>query len=161
MLKRILKSATPLAFALLSAAPLAAQMPLPPLPGLDIRIARTAPPPMRQERMSPRPGRDHVWARGSWDWQGNDWAWSPGRWDRPERRGSRWVYARYAREGSGYRYEPSHWSHQHLVEGDDYRRWKADHHHERDGRNHDKRNDDEHDGHDRSHDRDNDHDHHH
>ncbi|MEO6324320.1 MAG: hypothetical protein ABIT01_07715 [Thermoanaerobaculia bacterium] len=128
MLKRILKSFTPLALAVMAAAPLAAQIPLPPLPGLEIRVGHSAPPPMRREVLTRRPSRDHVWAGGSWDWQGNDWAWTPGRWDRPERRGSRWVKARYVREGGSWRYEPAHWSYQRVVESEDYRRWRSERH---------------------------------
>lgn len=145
MLKRILQSVVPVALAVLAAAPLTAQIPLPPLPGLEIRIGHSAPPAFRQEVRTVRPSRDHVWARGSWDWQGNDWAWTPGRWDRPERRGSRWIQARYAREGSGWRYEPAHWSYQRVVEGEDYRRWRSEYRgrrgHDGDGRRSDDRRD--------------------
>jgi WXXGXW repeat (2 copies) len=138
MLKQILKVVAPLALTVLVTAPLAAQIPLPPLPGLEIRVGHTAPPPLRVEVRPSRPSRDHVWAPGSWDWQGNDWAWAPGRWDRPERHGSRWIKARYVREGRGWRYEPGHWSYQRVVEGDDYRRWRSEQHGDRDRRDHDR-----------------------
>ncbi len=128
MLNRILKSVAPLALAAMAATPLVAQIPLPPLPGLEIRVSHSAPPPLRQEDIGRRPSQDHVWARGSWDWQGDDWAWAPGRWQRPERRGARWIQARYVREDSGYRYEPAHWSYQRVIEGEDYRRWKTSRH---------------------------------
>lgn len=101
---------------------------LPPLPGLEIHVGRTAPPRLRNERRPERPGRDYTWAQGFWHWQDNDWGWVPGRWDRPEQRGVRWVRARYAREGNVWRYEPGHWSNQRVVEGDDYRRWREENH---------------------------------
>jgi hypothetical protein len=103
-----------------------------PFPGLEIRVGHRAPPKLRSERKPHRPGRDFLWVRGSWDWQGNDWAWVPGRWDRPNDRGARWVRPRYVREGPAWRYEPGHWSNQRVFEGDDYRRWRAENHRDRD-----------------------------
>jgi hypothetical protein len=94
---------------------------------------------LRREIRPQRPSRDHLWIAGAWDWRGNDWAWEPGRWDRPAYHGAKWNKARYVREGSAWRYEPGHWKGQHLVEGDDYRRWHA----ENDGR-HDERRDRDH-----------------
>jgi hypothetical protein len=114
--------------------------PLPPLPGLEIRIGHTSPPRMRRESRPPRPGAGFTWVRGSWDWQSSQWVWIDGRWDRPERPGIRWIAARYAREGDGWRYEPGHWSHQKVVEGDDYRSWR-DGHRERRGRDRDRNHD--------------------
>jgi hypothetical protein len=101
-----------------------------PLPGLEIHVGRTAPPRLRREHRPPRPGRDFLWLPGSWHWQERDWIWVPGRWDRPNGR-ARWVRARYAREGSIWRYVPGHWSNQRVIEGDDYRRWREEHHRDR------------------------------
>jgi hypothetical protein len=93
---------------------------------------------MRSEHRPPRPGKDYSWAGGSWDWRGSAWAWAPGRWERPNEHGAKWVNARYVKDGNAWRHEPSHWSNQRLVEGDDYRRWKSenqgnkDHGHDKD-----------------------------
>ena len=114
-----------------------------PLPGLEIHVGHTAPPRLRSERRPHRPGRDFVWIPGFWHWQDGDWVWVGGRWNRPDGR-ARWVRARYAREGSVWRYEPGHWSNQRVIEGDDYRRWREEHHRDRDH------------GGDRDHDRDHD-----
>ena len=128
MLKNICLSVATLAIAFTSL-PASAQVRVEiPMPGLEIRVGHTAPPRMRSETRPPRPGKDYVWAGGSWDWRGNSWAWAPGRWDRPGDHGSRWVKARYVREGNAWRHEPGHWSNQRLVEGDDYRRWKGEQH---------------------------------
>lgn len=138
------KSIAAAAFALLASLPAAAQVGFRadiPLPGLEIRIGRTAPPSRQHERRPTRPGRDYVWLRGSWDWQGSDWVWVPGRWERPGHRSARWVDARYTREGQVWRYEPAHWSHERLTPGDDYRRWQEEsrrgqgnhHGHQKDG----------------------------
>ncbi len=97
------------------------------LGAVRIRIAPDAPPPLRREIRSPRPDRSHVWIQGYWDRQGDRWAWSAGRWERPDQRGASWVRPRYRREEGAYRYEPGHWSHQRMVEGDDYSRWHREH----------------------------------
>lgn len=111
---------------------------------IHVRVAPDAPPPIRHEVRMYRPSRSHVWIAGYWDRQDDRWAWSEGRWEEPRQRGSRWVRPRYQRESGAYRYEPGHWSHQRMEEGDDYRRWRKEHR-----RGWDKRR-----GHDRDRDRD-------
>lgn len=128
MFKNIVRYTAAIAFVGLTSMPASAQIRARvdvPLPGLEIRVAHRAPPPLLRERVVYRPGPDYVWVQGFWDWQG-DWVWVPGRWDRPAYRGSRWVAARYQRDGSYWRYDPGHWSHQTLYEGDSYRRWYSE-----------------------------------
>ncbi len=132
MFKRILRTTLLAGLAAVSAAPMFAQIPLPPLPGLEIRIGRTAPPRIRRERRTRRTARNAVWVAGFWDWQGDQWVWIPGRWVVPESRRARWVPARYVREYGAWRYVPGHWSTQRVIESDDYRRWRDEH--RRDGR---------------------------
>ena len=137
MLKNFAKILAVMAFAVLTTSPAPAQLHIQlPIPHLEVRVGHTAPPRLRVERRPQRPDRYHTWVGGSWDWQGNDWVWIDGRWDRPESRGVRWVQARYVREGRGWRHEPGHWSNQRLVEGEDYRRWRAEN---RDDRREDRR----------------------
>ena len=126
MFKRILKLVAPVALLALISAPALAQ---PAPPGLQIRIAQSAPPRVRHERIPTRPDRDSVWTKGYWNWEGSRWDWTSGRWQRPEQRTHRWVAPRYKHEGKAWRYEPPHWSHQQVVEGDEYRRWKEEHRH--------------------------------
>jgi len=126
-------------------------VPVPPLPGLDIRITTGHPPAVRHEHRSARPGPDYVWVAGFWNDNGGRWEWVPGRWDRPEV-SARWVSPRYIRSEGGYIYEPGHWSNQTLIVGDEvrqHRAWKH-YHHDEDNNNH---------NHDREHDRDHDRDH--
>jgi hypothetical protein len=128
MFRRALKSVSMAALAAVVSAPIFAQLPPPPpLPGLEIRIGRTAPPRIRHERRTRRTERNAVWVAGSWDWQGDNWVWIPGRWVVPESRRAHWVRARYVREYGGWRYVPGHWSTQRVIEGDDYRRWRDEH----------------------------------
>ncbi|MEO6324319.1 MAG: hypothetical protein ABIT01_07710 [Thermoanaerobaculia bacterium] len=155
MSSRILKSVGPLALLVGLAVPATAQIPLPPLPHLQIRIGRTAPPPIRYERVTVRPSRDVVWIKGFWDWDGDEWRWAPGRWERPERRNVRWIAPRYFREGPGWHYEPGHWSHQRLAEADDHRQWRSEHSHDRNWRRYHR----DYDRYDRDRDRDHDRDH--
>src|SRR5512140_173581 len=94
---------------------------------IRIRIAPEAPPPPRVERRTARPSHHHVWIAGYWDRRDDRWDWSPGRWEEPTQRGSSWVRPQYRRESGAYRYEPGHWSHQRMVEGEDYSRWHQEH----------------------------------
>ena len=111
------------------ASPIGAQVPVPPLPHLEIRIAHSHPPRPHHEVRTARPGSDYVWIGGSWDWQGSEWTWIPGRWERPEHGDARWVHPRYVHEYGAYRYEPGHWSYQRVEEGDEYHRWREEHRH--------------------------------
>jgi YXWGXW repeat-containing protein len=96
---------------------------------LEIHIANTAPPRARHERRLPRPDRESVWQKGYWGWEGNRWNWVEGRWERPADRSHHWIGARYVHQGNSYRYEPPHWSHERLVDGDDYRQWREQRQH--------------------------------
>ncbi|PYQ66486.1 MAG: hypothetical protein DMF54_07655 [Acidobacteria bacterium] len=132
MFKSIIRTISLAALVMVATAPLFAQLPPPPpLPGLEIRIGRQAPPRVRYERRMARPSRDAVWIRGFWDWQGDNWVWIPGRWTVPEERHARWIGPRYVREYGSYRYIPGHWSNQRVIEGEDYRRWREEHRRER------------------------------
>lgn len=99
------------------AVPATAQPALPPPLPDEIRptIVAVAPPPLRVETMSARPGPGHVWARGYWDWDGDSWAWVPGRWAVGPTKTASWIPARYERVSGGWRYVPSHWSSQRVV----------------------------------------------
>ena len=138
MEKRLARMVLPAVLAAMSCVPAFAQIRV----GVDlgavkIRIAPDAPPPLRHETRSFRPSRNHVWIAGYWDRQGDRWDWAPGRWEEPSQRGSRWVKPQYRREGGAYRYEPAHWSHQKMEEGEDYSRWHNEHGHGN-GHGHDK-----------------------
>ena len=132
MFKSIIRTISLAALVMVATAPLFAQLPPPPpLPGLEIRIGRQAPPRVRYERRMARPPSAPHPLIGFWDWQGDNWVWIPGRWTVPEERHARWIGPRYRREYGGYRYEPGHWSNQRVIEGEDYRRWREEHRRER------------------------------
>jgi hypothetical protein len=133
MYKRILNSIVLTSLGALVAIPAAAQSRVD-LGPVHIRIARDAPPRVQKEYRSPRPQRDSVWIAGYWDRQDDRWNWVAGRWEQPYDRHSRWINARYKREGRAWRYEPAHWSDQRLVEGEDYRQWRDDQRSDRDRR---------------------------
>ena len=98
-----------------------AQIPIPPLPGLDVQITTRRPPPLRYERRIASPGAGYVYVRGFWNWDGGRWVWIPGRWDRPAVAEAYWIPARYVRTARGTIYEPGHWSNQQVVINDDVR----------------------------------------
>jgi hypothetical protein len=143
MTNRILKSILPAALLAAVSVPAAAQVPMPPGPNFEIRIAHSSPPRLRHEHRPPRPGEGYVWIGGFWDWQGERYVWTPGRWDRPAEVGVTWVTPRYRREYGAYRYEPGHWSNQRVVEGDEYRHWREGH--GRKNKDHDRDRDHDHD----------------
>jgi len=128
MQRKLIRLALPALIAVLFCGPAMAQVRL----GVDvgalrIRIAPDAPPAPREERRTPRPSSQHVWVGGYWDRQGDRWDWAPGRWEKPSERGSRWIRPQYHNEGGATRYDPGHWSHQKVEEGDDYKNWRKDH----------------------------------
>jgi hypothetical protein len=86
------------------------------VPGdLHVRIVQEAPPPLRQEVVTERPGPNHMWIKGYWHHTGQAWGWSDGRWSEPPRAHAHWVAARYQKVRGGTRYSPGHWSHEHLI----------------------------------------------
>ena len=108
-----------------------AQIPIPPLPGVDVRITTRRPPPLRVERRIASPGAGYVYVKGFWNWDGGSWQWVPGRWDRPAVADAYWIPARYIRTSRGTIYEPGHWSNQQVVVNDDVRRNRYWRQHER------------------------------
>ena len=106
-----------------------AQIPIPPLPGIDVQITTRRPPPLRYERRIVSPGDGYVGVKGFWNWNGDRWEWVPGRWDRPAVADAYWIPARYIRTSRGTIYEPGHWSNQQVVINDEVRqnRWWRQH----------------------------------
>jgi hypothetical protein len=106
-------------------------VPIPPLPGLDVRITNGRPPAPRYERRVESPGQGYVYVKGFWHWDGGRWQWVSGRWDRPAVAEGYWIPARYVRSGRGTIYEPGHWSNQQVVVNDEIRGNKYWRQHER------------------------------
>ena len=55
------------------------------------------------------PGREYVWIRGNWHWNGAAWVWHAGHYDRV-RVGFHWVHAHYEQRGPNFIYVPGHWA---------------------------------------------------
>jgi len=70
-----------------------------------------APPALREEVVVERPGPDHVWIGGYWDWRPamHNYEWVGGRWERPPHPGAVWVAHRYEHGRRGWRYHPGYW----------------------------------------------------
>jgi hypothetical protein len=134
---RVLKSMVLTSLAVFIAIPAFAQVQVD-AGSLHIRIANSAPPRGRYEQRMARPHRDAMWIKGYWDRQDDRWAWVSGRWEQPHYPNARWIDARYTRQGCAWysrngcawRYEPAHWSNQRVVEGEEYQRWRNEHHSE-------------------------------
>lgn len=108
------------------------QIPIPPLPGLHVRITTGRPPAPRREVRVARPGPDYVWIAGVYDPDDRGrYRWVPGRWDRPVVADGYWIPARYIRTSRGTIYEPGHWSNQQVVVDDNVRQRREWRKHER------------------------------
>jgi uncharacterized membrane protein len=73
---------------------------------------RIAPPAPRHEVIieRDRPGPDHVWVPGYWNWNGTEYVWAGGRWDLPPRPHAHWVPGHYRHHRRhGYYWIPGHW----------------------------------------------------
>jgi len=73
----------------------------------DRVYVRVAPPPERREVIVESPGRDYVWQRGHWVWQGGGYGWVEGRWVRTDRE-HRWVEGRWVHDRYGWYYIDGH-----------------------------------------------------
>jgi hypothetical protein len=61
---------------------------------LEIRVDK-APPPLRVEKMLPRPSVTHVWIPGYWMWETQTYIWVPGAWIAPPEPAAVWVAPRF------------------------------------------------------------------
>lgn len=65
-------------------------------------VVHIAPPHIRVERRSRRPGADYVWVSGYHRWENNAYAWTPGRWsNRLGRTPTGWRIAGLAGKAAG------------------------------------------------------------
>ena len=70
-------------------------------------VVRTAPPPLREERV-PGPRRGYEWAPGYWAWRHGRYAWVSGSWMR-ERPGEHWVAHRWVERDGRWEMANGHW----------------------------------------------------
>ncbi|HLU67226.1 MAG TPA: YXWGXW repeat-containing protein [Kofleriaceae bacterium] len=71
-----------------------------------VYVVEEAPPPPREERVTPRAG--YVWVRGYWEYRGNQWTWKSGHWERT-RTGYEWQPGHWERRGSRYHWVEGQW----------------------------------------------------
>jgi hypothetical protein len=91
---------------LLACAPLAYD---PPVAQEQVVITTVEPPLPYEEWIPPRPGPNHIWARGHWGWDGARYVWVPGRHVARPQPGVVWVRSGWVRDGRGYRFVPGGW----------------------------------------------------
>ncbi|HSA96958.1 MAG TPA: YXWGXW repeat-containing protein [Acidobacteriota bacterium] len=69
---------------------------------------RVAPPPLRVEAPTLRPGPAHVWTPGYWKWAGVNYEWVEGRWVKPKP-GRTWVAGTWEPMGTYWVWKPGKW----------------------------------------------------
>jgi hypothetical protein len=75
------------------------------------QIGNQGPPPPRQDYQQwQSPSRSAVWIPGHNEWQNGQYVWVGGYYTYPPHKHSHWVAPRYPHNGSGYSYQPGHWS---------------------------------------------------
>ncbi len=75
-----------------------------------VYVARQPPPPReREDVVVARPGPEHVWIKGYWDYRNGDFDWVAGHWARPEPGFHAWVEPRWQHEARGWFLVEGHW----------------------------------------------------
>ena len=81
-----------------------------PTPAPGVVYVDRGPPADRTEVIVERPGRDFVWIKGHWRWDGREYNWAPGHWA-PLQYGYRdWVPGHWAHYRRGWYYVEGHWA---------------------------------------------------
>lgn len=80
-----------------------------PAPVASTIVITSAPPPLRHERHSRRPGHDYVWVNGYWGWDHGRHVWVSGHWMMPPRGHRVWVEPRWERRGGSYVFIEGTW----------------------------------------------------
>ena len=71
-------------------------------------VVNEAPPPPQKEVIIVRPGPNHVWIPGFWEWHGH-WVWVGGRWEIGPHPHAVWVRESWVHRGHGYIFVRGHW----------------------------------------------------
>ena len=67
-----------------------------------------APPPMKKEIRTMKPGPQFIWISGHWKWSGNRYSWVQGHWVK-NRPGRHWVAGHWERRGPRWVWIKGHW----------------------------------------------------
>lgn len=76
--------------------------------GCVVAPPRVAPPPLRTEVLSARPGLHFVWIGGSWRWNGHAYVWAAGSWVKAKP-GRSWVPGHWERRGPHWVWRKGRW----------------------------------------------------
>jgi len=68
-----------------------------------------APPPLREERMSARPSRQHEWIAGYWMASHGRHEWVAGHWELPPREHATWVAPRWEKRDHDFLFVRGYW----------------------------------------------------
>lgn len=79
-------------------------------PRRDVAYVRVRPPRDRYEVVGTAPGREFVYVRGHWRWDGRAYEWVPGRWTRLQSGFRTWVAGRWHHSRYGWYWIDGHWS---------------------------------------------------
>ena len=78
------------------------------LAGCVIARPALAPPPLKKEVRTAKPGPNDVWISGNWKWNGGKYIWAPGRWVKA-RKGMTWVPGHWEKRGRHWVYIKGRW----------------------------------------------------
>ena len=79
-----------------------------PAGAVDVVYVQKAPPKVRTEVRTKRPGKNAIWVPGHWQWNGRKYVWKAGHWDkRPG--GKTWVPGHWNKKQRGWVWVPGHW----------------------------------------------------
>ena len=67
-----------------------------------------APPPLKKEVRSLKPGPNYVWISGHWKWTGSKYVWVSGYWSKAPK-GKIWVPGHWKKKGRNWVWIPGHW----------------------------------------------------
>ena len=67
------------------------------------------PPAARIEVRPSKPGANHAWVAGHWDWNGYDYVWLDGHWVKGNKNGH-WVNGHWKKMPHGHKWVPGRWS---------------------------------------------------
>ena len=77
--------------------------------GGGLVVVKTSPPAPKHEKKSKRPGNNHEWIPGCWEYTGNHWTWKKGRWAPKPRVNAVWIAGRWAQQSGGWVYIQGRW----------------------------------------------------
>jgi len=78
------------------------------LDGCIVAHPTVAPPALKVEVKTVKPGPNYVWISGHWKWTGGRYFWVSGHWTK-KRVGKSWVPGHWIKRGGRWAWKPGHW----------------------------------------------------